>query len=123
MDDAWRASDEKSASSSTTCADFPPSSRLSRLRVGADFSMIRRPVAVEPVNEIMSTRRSSDSSSPTSGSDEVTTLSTPGGRSVFSATMRAMRVAFHGVSGAGFSTTVHPVASAGAILCRISDSG
>ena len=37
-------------------ADLPPSSRNRRFIVGAPFSMMRLPVAVEPVNEIRSTR-------------------------------------------------------------------
>ena len=45
----------KSASSQTIMADLPPSSRNTRFSVGAPFSMIRLPVAVEPVNEIRST--------------------------------------------------------------------
>ena len=48
--------------------------------------MTARPVAVEPVNETMSTRGSFDSSAPTPWSLEVTTLTTPGGMSVCSAT-------------------------------------
>ena len=76
------------------------------------FSKMRRPVAVEPVNEIRSTSGLTTSSSPTMWSDEVTTLKTPAGMSVCSATRRPMRVAFHGVSGAGFRIIVLPVASA-----------
>ena len=68
----------KSASSSTMVADLPPSSRKTRLRVAAPFSMIRLPTAVEPVNEIRSTLGDSVSSSPTRWSDDVTTLRTPG---------------------------------------------
>ena len=45
----------KSASSRTMFADLPPSSRKSRFRVAAPFSMIRRPTAVEPVKEMRST--------------------------------------------------------------------
>ncbi len=55
----------KSASSHTIMADLPPSSRKTRLRVGAPFSMMRLPVAVDPVNEIRSTFGESVSSSPT----------------------------------------------------------
>ena len=50
-------------------------------------------------------------------------LITPGGMSVFSATMRPMRVAFHGVSGAGLSTQVLPMASTGPSLFRMISSG
>ena len=55
----------KSASSSTIIADLPPSSRNVRLSVAAPFSMIRLPVNVDPVNEIMSTIGDNVSSSPT----------------------------------------------------------
>jgi hypothetical protein len=113
----------KSASSSTMVADFPPSSRKTRLRVAAPFSMIRLPTAVEPVNEIRSTLGDSVSSSPTRWSDEVTTLTTPGGKSVCSATSRPIRVAFHGVSGAGLRITVFPVASAWPSLFSVTSSG
>ena len=78
-----------------------------------------RPVAVEPVNEIMSTRGSSASRCPVSCREEATTLSTPAGMSVSSATMRPRMVAVHGVSGAGLSTTVLPAASAGPTLARL----
>ena len=80
--------------------------------VGAPFSMMRLPVTVEPVNEIRSTRGLMTSSSPTRWSDDVTTLTTPAGMSVCSATRRPRRVAFHGVSGAGLRIIVLPVASA-----------
>ena len=93
-------------------ADLPPSSRNRRFIVAAPFSMIRFPTAVEPVKEIRSTFGESVSSSPTRWSDAVTTLTTPGGMSVHSAIRRPRRVALKGVSGAGFSTTVLPVASA-----------
>ena len=93
----------RSASSRTMVADLPPSSRKVRFMVAAPFSMMRCPTAVEPVNEIMSTLGDRVSSSPIMWSDDVTMLTTPGGMSVCSAMRRPRRVAFHGVSGAGFS--------------------
>ena len=72
---------------------------------------MRRPTAVDPVNEMRSTRGSVTSCSPTSWAEEVTTLTMPAGMSVFSAMSRPSRVAFHGVSGAGFNTSELPVAS------------
>ena len=72
------AASPRSASSSTIVADLPPSSRKTRFMVAAPFSMIRRPTAVEPVNEIMSTFGDSVSSSPIRWSDDVTMLITPG---------------------------------------------
>ena len=49
----------------------------------------------------------------------MTTLKTPGGMSVSSATSRPSSQASHGVSGAGLSTTVQPAASAGPTLARL----
>jgi hypothetical protein len=56
---AEATTDPMSASSRATNADLPPSSRKTRLMVVAPAVMTRVPVAVEPVNEIMSTRGSS----------------------------------------------------------------
>ncbi len=50
-------------------------------------------------------------------------LTTPAGISVCSAISRPTRVAFQGVSGAGLSTTVLPVANAWASLCRVISTG
>jgi hypothetical protein len=44
---------------------LPPSSRNTRFSVSAPFAMIRLPVTVEPVKEIMSTIGDSVNSSPT----------------------------------------------------------
>ena len=46
-------------------------------------------------------------------------LTTPAGMSVSSAISRPSTVAHHGVSGAGFSTTVLPAARAGPSLARL----
>ena len=104
-------------------ADLPPSSRKTRFSVAAPFSMMRLPVAVDPVNEIRSTLGESVSSSPTRWSDEVTTFTTPAGMSVFSAMRRPSRVAFHGVSGAGLMIVVLPVARIGPSLLSVTSSG
>ncbi len=103
--------------------DLPPSSRNTGFSVGAAAAMMRRPVAVEPVKAIMSTSGEVDSTSPTRWSDDTTTLTTPGGMSVFSAIRRPRRVAFHGVSGAGLSTQVLPMASTGPSLLRMISMG
>ncbi len=113
----------KSASSSTMSADLPPNSRKSRFKVGAPFSMIRRPTAVEPVNEMRSTRGSVTRSSATALSDVVTTWNTPGGKSVRSAAKRPSRVAFQGVLGAALRITVLPVANAWPILLMDTSNG
>ncbi len=109
----------RSASSSTTAADLPPSSRKTRFRVGAAAAMIALPVAVDPVNDTRSTRGSVVSTPATALLLGVTTLSTPGGRSVCSAASRPSSQATHGVSGAALSTTVLPAARAGPILARL----
>src|SRR5690349_5359359 len=122
--DAPGSVDAKSASSSTMLADLPPSSRNTRFKLLAPRSVMRLPTADEPVNEIMSTSREPVSTSATSaGSDAVTTLNTPGGMSVSSATSLPIHVAENGVSGAGLSTTVQPAANAGVIFERFNMNG
>ena len=112
-----------SASSRTRLTDFPPSSRKVRFTVAAPASTTRRPVTVDPVNATMSTSGDVVSTSPVRWSADGTTLTTPGGMSVCSATSRPMRVAFHGVSGAGFTTQVLPMASSGPSLLRVISTG
>ena len=85
--------------------------------------MIRRPTAVDPVNEMRSTRGSVTRSSATWLSVVVTTWKTPAGKSVRSATNRPILVAFQGVSGAGFKMTVLPAASAWPILLMDTSKG
>ena len=80
--------------------------------------MTRRPVAVEPVKVTTSMRGSLASISPSEWSALATTFTTPAGMSVCSAISRPSMVAHHGVSGAGFSTTVQPAASAGPSFAR-----
>ena len=87
--------------------------------VAAPSAITLRPVAVDPVNETMSTRGSLANSAPTPWSLEVTMLITPGGKSVCSVMSSPSTAAHHGVSGAGFKTTVFPAASAGPILARL----
>ena len=98
---------------------MPPSSRKTFFSVGAAAAITRRPVAVEPVNEIMSTRGSAVRASATAGPLAVSTLTTPGGMSVCVATTRPSSAPVHGVCGAGLSTTVQPAASAGPSLARL----
>ena len=81
--------------------------------------MIRRPTAVEPVKLTISTSGLVVSTSPIVLSAAVTTLTTPAGMSVCSAIKRPRARPVHGVSGAGFRTTVQPAASAGAILAML----
>ena len=109
----------KSASSRTMWALLPPSSSSVFFTVAAPAARIARPVAVEPVKVIMSTRGSADSAAPTSLALEVTTLNTPAGMSVSSATMRPYSLPDHGVSWAGLRTTVLPAISAGTVSAML----
>ncbi len=110
----------KSASSSTIAADLPPSSRKTFLRVSLAAAMMRRPVGVDPVKVTMSTSGLVVSTAPTSGSDELSTLTTPAGMSVWLAISSPSASVTSGVSGAPLSTTVQPAASAGASFARAS---
>ena len=102
----------RSASSKTRNGDLPPSSSESRLPVPAVVRRMARPTSVEPVNAILSTSGCWTSASPVRPSP-VTMLITPGGRPI-SFTISAKSSAVNGVNSAGFSTTVLPMASAGA---------
>ena len=108
-----------SASSRTTYALLPPSSRNTLFTVADAAAITRRPTAVDPVKLIMSTPGWAVSASPTAAPDDDSTFTTPAGMSVRSATRRPSASADHGVSGAPLSTTVHPAASAGASLARL----
>ena len=106
-------------SSRMMLADLPPSSRNSRFRVGAPFSMILRPTAVEPVKVTRSTRGSLVSISPAiAGSDEVTTLNTPGGKPA-SCASSPRTVAALGVFGAGLRIMVQPASRPAMTLPRL----
>ena len=104
-------------------ADLPPSSRKTRLSVGLAAAMMARPTGVEPVKVMTSTSGLVVISTPTLLSDEVRMLTTPGGKSVFSAMSLPSASADHGVSGAPLSTTVQPAASAGPSLASASWTG
>ena len=104
--------------------DLPPSSSVTRLRLeSAAARKMVRPVRVEPVKAILSTRSLSASQAPTAGPSPVTTLTTPFGRSGMPSRMRASSIALSGVASAGLSTTVQPAASAGAIFHAAISSG
>ncbi len=78
-------------------------------------SPMRRPTAVEPVKLTMSTSGESTAASPTVLSRPETTLTTPGGTPA-SSSAAAIPYTDSGSCGAGFTTTVLPIASAGATL-------
>ena len=76
--------------------------------------MIRRPTTVEPVKATLSTIGFEASSSPTEAPPPVMTLTTPLGRSVSSMQLGQAQRGAAACSSAGLSTTVLPIASAGA---------
>src|SRR6478672_11568779 len=114
---AW----SRAASANTMLAALPPSSRVSRRPVPASSVAIRLPTAVEPVNATFARSGCATSAAPVSG-PPVTTFSTPGGSPASSA-ISASSSAVSGVVSAGFSTTVLPHASAGAIFQAAISSG
>ena len=78
-------------------------------------SAMRCPTAVEPVKLTMSTSGESTAASPAATEAPLTTFTTPGGAPA-SSSASAIRYTDSGSCGAGFTTTVLPMASAGAIL-------
>ena len=94
--------------------DFPPSSSDSFLPLPAVAVRMRRPTSVEPVNAILSTSGWATRASPVRPSP-VTMFTTPGGRPS-SWHSSAKRSAVSDVNSAGLSTTVFPIANAGAIF-------
>jgi hypothetical protein len=85
-------------------------------------SPIRRPTAVEPVKLVMSTCGDATRASPTSAPLPVTMFTTPGGNPA-STTASAKRSTARGSWGAGFTTTVLPMARAGPTLPAMFTSG
>ena len=112
----------RSASSSTTEADLPPSSSATRFTVSAPTAATRRPARVEPVNDTMSTSGCAASASPTTGPVPCTRLNTPAGRPA-AWMISASRPAVSGAISLGLSTTVLPATSAGATLATICCNG
>ena len=76
---------------------------------------MRAPTAVLPVKLTMSTTGADTRASPHSGVDPTTTLTTPGGKPA-SFIASTIAITPSGSCGAGFTTTVLPMASAGPIL-------
>ena len=103
----------RSASAKTTAGLLPPSSIERPFRNGAAFAKISCPVELSPVNEMSGTSGCFTSASPASSPSPLTRLNTPRARPA-SWKMSAHSDAESGVNSAGFSTTVLPVASAGA---------
>ena len=103
------------ASSRTTHADLPPSSRHTFLMPSPASAATRRPAASDPVKLTMSTSACVTSASPAVRPSPETTFRTPAGRPISCAASASMN-AESGASSEGFSTTVQPAASAGATL-------
>ena len=114
---AWSSA----ASSKMMFAALPPSSSVSFVPVPASSRWIALPTSVEPVKAILSTSSCLTSAAPARPSP-VTMLTTPGGSSAWRQTS-AKKSAVSGVVSAGFSTTVFPAASAGAIFHASISSG
>ncbi len=110
-----------SASSKTMNGDLPPSSSVRLLPLPAVASRIARPTSVEPVKATLSTPGCATSAAPVAPAP-VTIFTTPAG-SPISTQICAKRSAVSGVCSAGFSTTVLPAASAGAIFQASISSG
>ena len=103
----------RSASAKMMAGHLPPSSMDRPLRFSAALRKIVLPVVVSPVKEISGTSGCLTSASPASSPRPLTRLNTPSGRPA-SLKICAHSEAESGVNSAGLSTTVLPVASAGA---------
>src|ERR1700722_16305610 len=108
----------RSASARMMLADFPPSSCVTRLIVGAAAKATATPALVDPVKETMAMSGCEAIAAPTLGPSPFTRLKTPGGTSA-SCRISANRYAESGAISLGFRTMVHPAASAGATLHTI----
>jgi hypothetical protein len=114
--DAQSTALSKSASENMIVGPLPPSSSVTGFKLlRAAASMIRRPTSVEPVKAILSTSMCEESAAPMVPPGPFTMLTTPGGKPTLAMSF-AMYRAVSGVNSDGFSTTVFPVASAGAIF-------
>ena len=105
----------RSASRHRITGDLPPSSSETRLMLPPAARAIARPVSVEPVKAMRSIPGWAASAAPASAPSPVTTFSTPSGRP-HSCMIRASFSTVSDASSEGFSTTVQPVARAGAIF-------
>jgi hypothetical protein len=111
----------RSASSQMMAADLPPSSNVHRRSSSPQAAPILRPAAVEPVKLTLSTSGWVTRCWPVSR-PAGTMLTTPSGTPA-SMHIWARALALSGVSGAGLSTIVDPLASAGASLSIEMNSG
>ena len=93
-------------------APFPPSSRLTRLRLSAAALEIKMPAREEPVKLTMSTSGCTESCEPTPTPSPLSMLNTPLGKPA-SSMNSANSTPDSGAISDGFRTTVQPVAMAG----------
>ena len=100
-----------SVSLNTRFGDLPPSSSDTVLTVSAAALLIRMPARVEPVNDTTSISGCEDRIVPTPGPSPLTMLKTPAGTPA-SCMISAKRMLDIGAISDGFSTIVHPAASA-----------
>ena len=112
----------RSASSHTTSAFLPPSSRQVLASLRAAASLTARPVAAEPVKLTRSTSWWSTSAAPASDPSPCTTLSTPAGTPASSANS-ARNDADAGVCSDGFRTAALPQKIAGSAFQATLGSG
>ena len=115
---AW----SRSASSKTMNGALPPSSSETFFTLCAHWAISSFPIPVEPVKPSLRTSGFEVISSPIGAALPVTTEKTPAGMPASSAST-AIASAESGVCDAGFSTIVHPAASAGADLRVIIAAG
>ena len=115
VDTSWGTTLLRSASSNTRPAPLPPSSSSSRFIEPPATAPIAWPTPVEPVKLTMSVWGLATIASPTSGPEPVTMLTTPGGKPTPSR-ISTSRMTASGSCGAGLTTTVLPMASAGPTL-------
>src|SRR5271165_7069539 len=96
-------------------ADLPPNSCVTRLIVAAAADATATPARVDPVKETIATSGCVAIAEPTVGPSPFSKLKTPAGTPA-SCRICAKRYADTGAISLGFSTIVHPAASAGATL-------
>src|SRR5262245_37417297 len=94
-------------------ADFPPSSRETRVMLSEQVRRMCAPVAVSPVKLIFATRGSATSALPTEPPGPGMTDTAPSGTPASTRTSASIRAVI-GVSDAGLITTGLPHARAGA---------
>ena len=100
----------RTASSSRTVGDLPPSSSVTRFMVFAPSRMIDSPTATEPVNEILATSGLRTSSAATTLPRPVTTFRRPFGRLASCSASTNTRV-WSELNSLGLMTTVQPAAT------------